>query len=286
MLPATFCPVLPTFIIIGAQKGGTTSLWSYLGNHPEVFVCAAKEPGFFVEEISWSKGVTWYEGLFAHAGEARAIGEASTYYTMYPYFDGVSERMASLLPTVKIIYVMRNPLERMRSGYVQLLEEGTERRPIREALLLDARYADLSSYGMQIERYFRTFADSQILLLTSEELRDDRQATMARVCRFIEVDETEIPDTSTEFNRGEQKRAYRALGVAAHRLATNERLPASLRRRVLPILWTRLASRPITEEETHIDDDLRRRLEDRIRPDVERLSKYMDPSFTGWGLLD
>jgi hypothetical protein len=278
--------VLPTFIIIGAQKGGTTSLWSYLGSHPQVFVCAGKEPGFFVEEINWSKGVSWYEGLFAGSGESRAIGEASTYYTMFPYFDGVPERMASLLPAVKIIYVMRNPVERMRSGYVQLLEEGKERRPIREALLLDARYADLSCYCMQIERYFRTFAESQILLLTSEELRDERLDTIARVCRFIEVDETGIPDTSTEFNLGEQKRAHQALGLATYRLATNERLPASLRKRLLPILSSRLASRPITDKETRIDDDLRRRLEDRLRPDVERLSKYMGPSFTGWGLLD
>jgi hypothetical protein len=278
--------VLPTFIIIGAQKGGTTSLWSYLRSHPQVFVSADKEPGFFVDEINWSKGVTWYEGLFAGAGEATAIGEASTYYTMFPYFDGVPERMASLLPGVKIIYIMRHPVERMRSGYVQLLEAGQERRPIREALLLDARYGDLSSYCMQIERYFRTFDESQILLLTTEELHDERHATMARVCRFLDVDETAIPDTSKEYNIGEQKRAHLAFGVATSRVATNERLPASVRKRLIPILSTRLASRPITDTETHIDDDLRRRLEGRLRPEMERLSKYMGPSFTGWGLLD
>lgn len=278
--------MLPTFIIIGAQKGGTTSLWTYLRGHDEVFVCSDKEPGFFVEEIAWSKGLGWYEGLFAGAGGAKAIGEASTYYTMFPYFDGVPERIASVLPAARIVYVMRHPVERMRSGYVQLLEEGKERRSIREALLLDARYADLSRYAMQIERYFRAFDESQILLLTSEDLRHERRATMARVCRFIGVDETDLPDTAAEFNLGGHKRVPRPLGRATFRLATDERVPGPVRARLFPILSTGLASRPITEQETRIDDDLRHRLEDVLRPDVERLRRYMGPSFSGWGLLD
>lgn len=278
--------MLPTFVIVGAQKAGTTSLWAYLDAHPEVFVCAGKEPGFFVEEITWSKGLAWYETLFAGAEGAKAIGEASTYYTMFPYFDGVPERIDAVLPGVRIIYIMRHPVERMRSGYVQLVEEGKERRPLREALLFDARYADISRYCMQIERYYRTFDESRILLLTAEELHDDRQETMARVCRFIGVDDTDIPDVSGEFNRSEDKRAPRPLGRAAFRLAMDERLPAPLRRRLFRVLSSPLATRPIGAEETRMDDDLRHRLEDVLRPDVERLRRYMGPSFTGWGLLD
>ena len=80
-----------------------------------------REPGFFVAEMNWPRGPGWYESPFAGAGDAIAHGEASPTYTMYPYFDGVPERIANVMPDVKLICVLRDPVERMRSMYVQLL---------------------------------------------------------------------------------------------------------------------------------------------------------------------
>src|SRR6266568_8270036 len=120
---------LPNFLIVGAMKSGTSSLWSYLRSHPQVFMPDMKEPMFFVEKKNWSKGLDWYRGLFDDAGEAVAIGEASQPYTMAHSFPGVPGRIVSLIPDVKIIYVLRHPVERMRSHYLHDRVIGTETRP-------------------------------------------------------------------------------------------------------------------------------------------------------------
>lgn len=276
----------PTFLIVGAQKAGTTSLWAYLRTHPQVFLSAVKEPGFFCEEIAWSRGPEWYAQLFADAGDAVAVGEASTYYTMYPYFAGVPERMASMVPDLRIIYVVRDPIARMRSAYVQLLEEGSERRPMREALVLDSRYVTLSRYAFQLEQYRDWFPEAHILVLTAEELRDHRDGSLQRVCRFLGVDDQATLDSGGHHNVSAGKRAPRPAGRVLHRIATDERVPGSVRRRMLQALRSSVATRPIGAEELVVDDDLRSRLAALVRDDVDRLRKWMDPSFDGWGLLD
>ena len=115
---------LPTFLIIGTMKGGTTSLYRYLRQHPEVFMPERKELNFFVdeyagppidppEERNWSRGITWYEHQFADAERERAVGEASANYSRHPTYPGVAERIAAVVPNVKLIYVMRNPIDRV-----------------------------------------------------------------------------------------------------------------------------------------------------------------------------
>ncbi|MDE3085339.1 MAG: sulfotransferase domain-containing protein [Acidobacteriota bacterium] len=110
--------MLPTFIVIGARKSGTSSLWEYLKGHPGIFVPEEeKEPKFFVEERGWGAGLEWYEGLFAGAREDQARGELSTDYTAFPLYTGVPARMKALLPDVRLVYVMRDPIEHLRSAY-------------------------------------------------------------------------------------------------------------------------------------------------------------------------
>ena len=81
--------MLPNFLIIGTMKGGTTSLYHYLGQHPEVFMTATKELHYFVAEKNLTRGASWYESNFRDAGAARAVGEASPDYTKYPLYRGV-----------------------------------------------------------------------------------------------------------------------------------------------------------------------------------------------------
>ena len=274
----------PNFLIIGAQKAATTSLWAYLRSHPDAYLPDYKEPGFFVAEMNWSRGLEWYESLFEGAGGATALGEASPTYTMYPYFDGVPERIASVMPDAKLIYVMRDPVERMRSMYVQLLADGTERRPMNEALLYDSRYAVLSSYALQLERYFACFCRSNILLLTSEELHDHREAVMRRVCGFLGVDPWAPMQLSDESNASDGKRIPTAVGRLLTPLTTGERHPRV--RHQIACHWRHpLLSRAISPEATRLSDELRRELADVVGPDVERLASWMGPSFSGWGLI-
>jgi hypothetical protein len=277
---------LPTFLIIGAQKAGTTSLWGYLRAHPQVFVPDMKETGFFVEEVRWNLGLGWYQSLFAGSGEAIARGEASTFYTMFPFANNVPKRIASVCPDVGLVYLVRHPIARMRSAFIQALWDGSERRPISEALLWDPRYVAFSRYALQLEQYLRYFSEDQILVLTAEELRHNRSETLQRVLNFIGVDPSATIDTSIELNRSDEKRALRPAGRLVRRVVRTGALPKPVARRLSKVRLNSLGSRAISPEETLIEDAVRRRLEDLVRPDIESLRRWLGPAFDGWGLID
>ena len=283
--------MLPTFVVIGARKSGTTSLWRYLDAHPQVFVPQdEKEPKYFVAERGWARGRAWYESLFADAGDALARGECSTDYTAFPHYGGVPERMAALLPDVRLVYVLRDPVERMRSAYAYSLWLGTETRPIADALLTDARYANESRYALQIEQYLACFRQDQLLLVTAEELRERRQATLSKVFAFIGVDPQWTPaNVTTEFNTVEGRRAprrwWRSAGDVLIRTGLGERLPLRVRPALERLDATGLARRPIADAELVVDDDLRARFIRFFRADLVTLTQWMGPEFDAWGML-
>ena len=107
----------PNLFIIGAMKSGTSSLHAYLGTHPSVFMCEPKEPGYFVEQLNLKRGRGWYSKLFHGAEGASIRGESSTEYTKAPMYGGVPQRLAEFNPQAKIIYLMRDPIERSISHY-------------------------------------------------------------------------------------------------------------------------------------------------------------------------
>ena len=116
--PPVPVPRLPDFVVIGAPKSGTTSLWSYLRAHPQIYMTPEKEPEFFNDEEHWSRGVSWYERLFADAGDALVVGEASVRYAAYrPASASVPQRMAGVIPDAKLVYVVRHPVHRMVSTW-------------------------------------------------------------------------------------------------------------------------------------------------------------------------
>jgi hypothetical protein len=171
--------MLPTFLIIGARKAGTTSMYHYLQAHPQVFMPATKELRFFIPEKNWTRGIGWYERHFDGAYAARAIGEASPGYTRYPRSVGIPALVAQVLPEVRLIYLVRHPVERMISHYLHNLRRLWESELSPEkALLTDRRYIDESKYAMQLEQYLRHFPREQLLLITSEGLRNDRRGAL------------------------------------------------------------------------------------------------------------
>lgn len=283
--------MLPTFIVIGAQKAGTSSLWQYLNDHPEVFVTIDKEPKFFVKERAWERGLPWYEGLFDNAGTAKARGEFSTDYTCFPIYSGVPARMALIVPDVKLIYILRNPLERMRSAYAYGLWQGTETRRIEEALLVDSRYHIQSQYALQIEQYAEYFSPSQMLLVTSENLRLQRRETMSRIFSFIGVDPTFVPanlieDFNTAQGRTRPRAWARLLGDAIIRTHLDEHMPSSMESVIGRIGNHALARSNICPTDVEVPDDLADSLVRYLRNDLESLRNWMGPSFDCWGLSE
>ena len=174
--------MLPNFIVIGAMKAGTTSLFQYLRDHPDVFMSSPKELHFF--SARGGKDLDWYEAHFAAAGTAIAIGEASASYTTYPDSEGVPERIAEVIPDARLIYLVRHPIERMRSHYLHRIGAGKERLPIEQALIDDPIYLGTSRYAARIERYLRCFPREQILIIRSEDLLAMRESEPAAGLRI------------------------------------------------------------------------------------------------------
>ena len=223
--------MLPTFLVIGAMKAGTTSLHAYLQAHPDVFMAEPKELEFFVEGKNWERGVDWYESCFASSGGATARGEASTTYTKHPFFPGVPERIKRVLPEARMVYVVRHPIRRMVSQYLHHVAEYGERGPASEVLLTNPMLFALSDYATQIERYLEFFPREQLLIVTSEELDDRRAATLRTIYGFIGVDDRWTPPNLDErLHRTEDKPAPTILGdriPALRRLAERPSTPRS-----------------------------------------------------------
>ena len=274
--------MLPNFLVIGAMKAGTTSLHRYLREHPQVFMPEEKELHFFVAERRWGRGRSWYEAQFAGAGDAIAVGEASPTYTMYPEFTGVPDRIEALLPEARLVYAVRHPIERMRSHYLHEVEKGRERAPIGRALLTDPRYLNASRYAMQLEQYLACFPAEQILVITAEQLRRDRTATVGRVLAFLGVD-PDWPDSrllDAEFHRTSSKRVRRPLAEAALRVPGARAVT-----RLAPRPVRRLASRRVDAGRNGaIPEALEARLRAELRDDVGRLRTHLGDGFDGWGI--
>lgn len=278
--------MLPNLLIIGAMKSGTTSLHRYLSTHPEIFMSRLKELDFFAEELNWTKGRGWYEAQFEEAGGARIRGESSTSYTKYPQYQGVPARAAALVPDAQLVYIVRDPIQRMKSHYFHELSKGRERDPFHSALLTNPKYIQVSMYANQIEQYLDHFSREQLLVITAEDLRDRREHTLRLVCNFLRVDETwSAPVTQRTFNTTQDRVAMRRVEVLARRLpgwsSVMQRLPLGLKRNV-----RRFTTRPIAAEAAaaRIDPSLEAELRDRLRDDVARLRTFMDPAFDGWGI--
>lgn len=275
--------MLPTFLVIGAMKAGTTSLHAYLGAHPDVFMAEPKELDFFVEGKNWERGLDWYESRFAAAGDAPFRGEASTNYTKHPFFPGVPERIARVMPEVRLVYVVRHPIRRMVSQYLHHVAEYGERGPAAEVLLSNPMIFALSDYATQIERYLEHFAREQLLIVRSEELHADRERTMRRIFDFIGADPSRTPvGLDQELHRTRDKDAPTPLADRMPflaRIAESPATPGPVARAL-----RRLTVRRTAPESIAVPPEVESVLRERLRPTVERLRAYMPTEFDGWGI--
>jgi hypothetical protein len=274
---------LPNFAIVGAMKGGTTSLYHILRSHPEVFMCTPKEPSFFVAEHAWDRGLGWYAGLFAEAGSAAAVGEASTNYTKYPAFAGVPDRMHDAIPDVRIIYLVRDPLERMRSHYLHNLARTRERRSFEEAVRSDPIYLDCSRYTTQLAQFRRRFPAEQILVVTSDSLISGPASAVRPVFEHIGVDPEFALDGPAVHHRTADKRRPRR-GMSSLRRSPLAGLASS----VLPAPAWQAVKRRLTDQvdpaQAVITGDMRAELEPELVAEVAGLREYLGPQFDGWGI--
>jgi hypothetical protein len=222
---------MPDFLIIGTQKGGTTSLYQYLVQHPQILPAKEKEIHFF--DLAFHFGVDWYETFFPQNNfPARTIsGEATPYYLFHPL---VPERVFQCYPRIKLIVLLRNPVERAISQYYHEVRLGFEQLSLPDAIAQESQrlqgeveqmttcryyasynhqhysYLSRGLYLEQIQRWLQYFPRSQLCILQSETFFQNPQATLDRVFSFLQLPTCKI-STGSRYNRGEYPKNLRQL---------------------------------------------------------------------------
>lgn len=205
------------FLIIGTMKAGTTSLFRYLGQHPDIFTPHMKEAGFFLDRNNFDKNTTLNLSrykvlkilLHGYKGE-RLIGDASTYYTKMPVEGSeVPENVMKSYPKMKFIYVVRNPLDRIVSQYLQHIKIKRFDCSFDDYLNRENTYLSRGLYCYQLGHYLERFEKKQFLIILYEEFIKNTSATLKKVVEFLEADQDySFTGLDTVYNKSAHRESY------------------------------------------------------------------------------
>lgn len=280
------------FAIIGAQKSGTTSLFKYLSLHPDIFMPAQKELEFFSTNLYHTKGVrgyidTWFKG----AGTALICGEASPQYMMYDY---VPARMHESFPDMRLVAILRNPIDRARSHYMMAIRRNLETRSFDKACreqmkrgwVVDQErdserdYIIFGEYGRIMSRYLEFFRLEQLKIVFLETLILRPYAVLEDICDFLGVKSEKLPlNISARYHKGSIQKRFPKFEQWMLRQELLKKIikmvtPAQTLSKVLFWFDTELNVRK-SEDTGDISNDMRSKLRDYYCNDVHNLEKLM-----------
>lgn len=289
---------MPNFLIIGAMKSGTTALYYYLEQHPQIYMSPVKEPNFFCSGQhgnSDSTSVTRlraYQDLFKGASGEKALGEASHCYLYEP---GAVAQIQQHVPDARLVAVLRNPVDRAYSHFLHMVRNGTEpltdfARALREeeaGALQKRRFQDYIGRGRyyeQLKRYFDAFDRNQVRVYLYEDLSNAPIDTLQDIFRFLAVEDSFLPDVSLRRNVSGYSR-YKTLDKflrkpSSVKDALKTYLPARLRWR-LSKAFDDLKTRNLVEPPA-VQSEVRRQLVGVYREDILRLQDLIQRDLSGW----
>jgi hypothetical protein len=290
---------MPNFLIVGAMKCGTTALYYYLEQHPQVFMSPVKEPNFFCFEGREGPDsgnsitdIAAYRDLFKGVLSERAIGEASHCYLYEPR---AVERIKHYAPHAKLIAILRNPIDRAYSHFLHAVRNGTEPfTDFAQALRAEETgahpgrtsqdYVGRGLYYGQLQRYLGVFSHDQVRIYLYEDLSNAPVDTLQDAFRFLGVDHSFVPDVSLRRNVSGYPR-HKALDSLLRRPspvkhALKKYLPARLRWRFSEA-FDYLKTRNLVEPPP-IRPEVRRRLVEVYREDVLKLQDPLRRDLSGW----
>lgn len=300
---------MPNFLIIGAAKCGTDALYSYLAQHPQIYLSRSKEPNFFIVEGQaaipyrgpgdretlercdmWVSTLERYQALFAGVSAEKALGEGSTWYL---YDERAPERIHQHIPHAKLIAILRHPVDRAYSAFTMLRRDGRETiRDFDLALAAEDdrvrsnweplwHYRRMGLYSTQLKRYYDTFDAAHIRVVLYDDFSSRPVDVMRELFRFLEVDDQFAPDVATRYNVSlvPKHPTYQWIIAGQHPLKTVAKavLPAAVRRRVKDGLLSRNLTRP-----TPLAPEVRRQLVEIFRLDIVQLQGLIDRDLSHW----
>jgi hypothetical protein len=289
----------PDFYMVGAPKCGTTALYDFLRQHPEIFLPETKELLFFGSDLSYPSRLT-EEGFLAHYAGRRGEKRAGAAHTAYLQSVKAAEEIRARRADADIIAMVRNPLEMLPSWHSELLYQTVEDiEDFEEALDAEADrrqgrrltrtahnsyveslyYSEVAAFSGQVERYLNAFGRPHVHVIIHDDLRRDAAGAYRTTLEFLRVDTAFVPEFAIA-NPNKMVRSrilqnlYFATAAPGHR-AIRKLLPRRVRRKLLEINVRR-------EPRGELPDQLRRRLEQLFRDDVTRLGALIGRDLSGW----
>ncbi len=281
---------MPEFIIIGAAKSGTTALYEYLVEHPDVFMSPIKEINFFAWDSSGVKSIfgnkpnnyfpvksiSKYQGIFAKAKAGKVCGEASP---LYLESATAAKKIHEAIPNAKIIVILRNPADRAFSDYCMQIRHSYTEKSVEEGLAPDSHSVQGGNYYTMLKQYYDIFPSENILVLKFEDLKNNPGKQAQKLFGFIGVNDTFLPDFDKRHNTGGYPRNMfinKILAVASRRetmkwLTPNWLVQFIKRRREGN--WADLPEFP---------PELRSQLVDSYKDEVGKLSQLTGLNFEEW----
>ncbi len=299
---------MPNFLILGVPKAGTTALYAYLNQHPQIYMSPNKEPHFFAfegkkpdfcgagDDQAWTNtssvvDLQAYQQLFQGVSQEKAIGEASTQYL---YIPQTPERIQHYLPQAKMIAILRHPVERAYSHFIYMRQncretltdfaqalEAEEQR-IKNHWAPAWHYQQQGYYSVQLQRYFNRFHRDQIRIYLYDDWKRHPLTVFQDMLQFLDVDTRFVPDMNTRYHiinaLPKNRNLYTFLTQENPiKTALRQLVPAQIRKPMAAKVYRKNFEKP-----QRLTAEMRRQFTPRFRDDILKLQDLLDRDLSHW----
>lgn len=266
------------FMIVGAQKCGTTTLSKMLSSHPSVVCCDEKEPMFFSSATNWESEISDYHSLYQWQ-EGALHFEASTSYTMYPHSNlDIWEDLYAYNPDLKIIYLVRNPIDRIISGYMHSYERGYIDLDIETALVENPILLNISRYATQIKPFIDRFGADQVQILFFKDLIKDEVSIINQLSDFLGISPNGFQDLN-------DVHANKSIGgFKKHHKYDDPGFMLSIVQQYFPPLWKLIIDNSARsfKEKPSLPAKIQRMILHLLRSEIDELEKITGRNLNKW----
>lgn len=262
------------FLLIGSAKSATTSLSNGLSQHPDVCFSDPKEPQFF-SDPNWRDRLEIYYALFGKK-DAKLYGEGSTNYSKFPnYNQNIHQDIFDYNPNMKIIYMMRHPIDRIVSHYIHSYNRGHESiDDINVALTSNSHYLDTARYAMQIEPYINRFGRQNVLMLFFEDFVSKPQQVLNTTFNFLGIENISVDkkalDSNKSFNRS----------VLHYKYDNPKTIIDKLRKVIL--IFKNYFNRNFINQKPHLSSETRTYIQNSVKDDIRKIEKLTGRDLSHW----
>ncbi len=260
------------FLVIGAMKSATTGICNGLSQHPEICFSEPKEPNFFCH-LDWRDKINSYHNLFT--SKAKLYGEGSTNYSKFPYYNkNIHKDIYEYNPNMKIIYVLRHPIERMVSQYTHQFNRGFETKEINIAMSTDEHYTNDSKYATQIRPYIELFGRDNIKFIFFDDYKNNPQSVFNELFNFLS-----IKIFNVKLKKLNKNSSY-SIRMMNHKYDSSKNIFSKLRKGILIFLRSLGFNKP--QKKPTINSENKARLIEIFKEEISKIETLTNRDLSHW----